>query len=462
MEKFDAIVIGIGQAGTPLANTLAEKGRKTAVIERAHPGGSCVNWGCTPTKAMVASASVAHLSKTAQEVGIHNGQTRADFKQIIERRDKLVEKSRHSIHEQMTGNEHIELIYGEASFSGQKEITVRINQTNESKKLQADKIFINVGNSPRLPELDGLNEINYYTSKSMMELQELPEHLIILGGSYIGLEFGQMYRRFGAKVSIIETGAQLAGREDEDVAQAILEVLKKEGLDIYLNAEAVKVEIQGDGIRLTLKNDTNKPLTGSHLLIATGTIPNTDALNLQQAGIETKEHGYIAVDEHLQTNIEGVFAMGDCKGGPEFTHISYDDYRIVKDYLFGDKNRNMHDRPVPYTMFTKPELGRIGPSEKQAKEEGRKYKLAKLPADKIARAAETNQTEGLLKVLIDPANDQIIGAACLAEPGGELMSMLQIAMMGRLPYQQLRDGIFAHPTWAESFNNLFGQLRDPD
>lgn len=461
MEQFDAIIIGIGQAGKPLAATLAEKGLKTAIIERAHPGGSCVNWGCTPTKAMVASASVAHISRTAEEWGIHHDQTKTHFKEVIARRDQLVLKSRNSIHEQMQENEHIELIYGEASFSGPKEVIVRLNNGHESRKVKAKRIFINTGASPRLPELEGLDKVKYYTSKSMMELQELPEHLIILGGSYIGLEFGQMYRRFGAKVSIVETGSQLAGGEDEDVAEALQKILEKEGIEIYLNAEPLKVEKQQQEIRLTLQQDKEKSLSGSHLLIAIGTSPNTETLDLQKAGLKTKEHGYIAVNEYLQTNIEGVFALGDCKGGPEFTHISYDDYRIVKDYLFGNKKRNMHDRPVPYTMFTKPELGRIGLTEKQAKAAGRKYKIAKLPADNIARASEANQTEGMLKVLVDPASHQIIGAACLAEIGGELMSMLQIAMMGKLPYQHLRDGIFAHPTWAESFNTLFGNLQDP-
>lgn len=460
MEQFDAIVIGTGQAGSPLAKTLAEHGLKTALIERATPGGSCVNWGCTPTKTMLASAHAAHLSRTAQEVGVHNSQTSIDFKEIIKRRDKLVEKSRNKIHEKMMEAEHIELIYGEASFSGPKEIIVRLNDSTESRSLQAEKIFINVGASPHLPELNGLDNVNYYTYKSIMELQELPEHLIILGGSYIGLEFGQMFRRFGAKVSIIETGGLLADREDDDVTKALLEVLKKEGLEFYLNTELEKVEKQGNSLHLTLKTD--KALTGSHLLITTGTIPNTKALNLQKAGIKTNEHGHITVNEHLQTSVDGVFALGDCKGGPEFTHISYDDHRIVKDYLFGDRKRSTHDRPLPYTMFTKPELGRVGLNEKQARKEGRKYKIAKLPASKIARAAEANQTEGLLKVLIDPADDRIIGAACLAETGGELMSMLQIAMMGRLPYQQLRDGIFAHPCWAESFNRLFRKISDPD
>lgn len=462
MEQYDAIIIGIGQAGKPLANALTQEGYKIAVIEREYAGGSCVNYGCTPTKAMIASASVSHLSKTASEVGIHVSQTEADFKKIIKRRNKLVEQSRNSIHTQMQENEHIKLIYGEAYFTGRKEVSVKLNGTNEVKKLKAEKVFINVGTSPRVPMLEGLDKVNYYTSKSMMDLEELPDHLIILGGSYIGLEYGQMFRRFGSKVSIIETGSQLAGREDEDVVHVLQQVLENEGLDIYLNAEAEKVEKKGNRFDLTLRNGTTKIITGSHLLIATGTSPNTGALKLQIAGIETKEHAYIAVNEYLQTNIEGIFALGDCKGGPEFTHISYDDYRIVKDYLFGKKQRSMKDRPVPYTMFTKPELGRIGLSEKQAKNEGRKFKIAKIPVNQIARANESNLTAGVLKVLIDDDSDCIIGAACLAEEGGELMSMLQIAMMGNLPYQKLRDGIFAHPTWAESFNTLFKSLSSPE
>lgn len=295
-----------------------------------------------------------------------------------------------------------------------------------------------------------------------MNLEELPEHLMILGGSYIGLEFGQMYARLGSKVTVLQHGRQLAPREDEDVAETIQKFLEEEGVEVLLEADTKKVRKSSSGIELTYQHQGQvKEIRGSHLLIATGTTPNTPPLALEKTGVENSPQGYIEVNQHLETNQEGIFALGDCKGGPEFTHISYDDYRIVKDHLFGDKKRNMKDRMVPYTMFTKPELGRIGLSEKQARQQQIQYKLAAMPMSHVARAIEANQTTGLLKVLIDTENGHILGAACLAEEGGELMAMLQIAMMGNLTYEHLRDAIFAHPTYAEAFNNLFASLKDP-
>lgn len=460
MEKFDAIIIGVGQAGSPLASTLTKEGFKTAVIERSYPGGSCVNYGCTPTKTMIASASVSYLSRNAGTFGILNQETHTNFEQVIKRRDQVVEEWRKGVIEKLEGNEKLEFIKGEACFTGKKQVEVRL-QEGGSRKLEADKVFINVGTSPRVPELEGLNNTPYYTAKSIMELKELPEHLIILGGSYIGLEFGQLFCRLGSKVSLIETASQLASREDADIAEALQEILKKEGLDIYLNAKPAKVAQEGSKLRIHFQDDKTPPLSGTHLLLATGTVPNTAVLQLWKAGIETDEHGYIKVDDHLQTTTAGVYALGDCKGGPEFTHISYDDFRIVRSYLFGNKERSTKDRPVPYTMFTKPELGRIGLSEKEAKQQKKTYKIAKMPAKEMARAVETGQTEGVVKVLIDAENDLILGAACLTEEGGELMTVLQVAMMGKLPYQQLRDGIFAHPTWAESLNNIFSKIKEP-
>lgn len=463
MEKYDAVIIGIGQAGSPLAKTLNEQGKKTAIIERSQPGGSCVNYGCTPTKTMVASARVSHLSKTAHEVGIRNEHTQTNFREVIARRNKMVENSRSHVQQSLEEMENVKLIFGEARFSGKKEIEILLKEGEGSRKLQAAQVFINVGTSPHLPKLEGLDKVPFLTAKSIMELEELPEQLIILGGSYIGLEYGQMYSRLGSKVSLVETASQLAPREDEDVAKVLKEMLEKEGLDIYLDAEPVKVEQQeNSGVILTLGNGQPKKLKGSQLLVATGTRPNTEVLQLDKAGIETDEQGYIQVNEQLQTNVEGVFALGDCKGGPEFTHISYDDYRVVKDFLFGEKKRSIQDRPLPYTMFTKPELGRIGLNEKEARKQGKQYKVAKMPAERIARAQESNQTAGLLKVLVDAESDRIIGATCLTEEGGEFAAVLQVAMMGGLRYQQLRDAVFSHPTWAESLNNLFSEIKEPE
>ncbi|WKN31412.1 mercuric reductase [Porifericola rhodea] len=461
MKTYDAIIIGVGQAGSPLASTLSGKGWKTAVIERQHPGGSCVNYGCTPTKTMVASASVSHVVSTAAEVGIEATAPKTNFQQVIKRRDEIVKQWREGVEKTIFESDNIDYFFGEASFVSKKQIKVTLNEGGE-EELTAEKIFINVGTSPRIPDIQGLNKIDYLTSKSMMDLKELPEHLIILGGSYIGLEFGQMYRRLGSKVSIIQNAKQLAPKEDQDIAAYIKEFLEEEGVDVYLNSELSKVEKSGANIVCSLEGQVNKTIKGSHLLLAIGTNPNTKNLKAEQSGITLAKHDYIEVNEYLETNVEGIFALGDCKGGPEFTHISYDDFRIVNDYLFGEKKRKISDRLVPYTMFTKPELGRVGLNEKMAKEQGIEYQIAQMPMSKAARAIEANETSGILKVLVSPEDKTILGASCLAEVGGEMMSMLEIAMMGGLTYEQLRDGIFAHPTYGETLNNLFASVEDPE
>lgn len=464
MEQFDAIIIGIGQAGNPLASALAEKGYKTAVVERSYPGGSCINYGCTPTKIMVEAASVSQMAEKANEVGIIVKSVKTDFQKLINRRDAIVKQWREGIEKRMKEEENIELIMGEARFIAKNKLQISSREDKSSREISAEKIFINVGTSPRiLDTIDGLKEVPYYTSKTMMDLNELPEHLVIIGGSYIGLEFGQMYARLGSKVSILQQDNQLAPREDEDIASAIRKFLEDENINVILEANTKKVKQATKGFELIYEhNGQTKNLTGSHLLLAIGTTPNTATLDLEKAGINMAAHGYIEVNKFLETNQKGIFALGDCKGGPEFTHISYDDFRVVKDFLFGEKKRNIKDRMVPYTLFTKPELGRIGLSEKQAKEQGIIYKVATIPMSNVARAIEANKTTGFLKALVDPDSGQILGAACLTEEGGELMAMLQLAMMGNLPYQQLRDGIFAHPTYAEAFNNLFATLKDPD
>lgn len=461
MEVYDAIIIGVGQAGNPLAATLAEQGLKTAVIEREHPGGSCVNYGCTPTKTMLASATASHVISTSAQVGISSSPPQTNFKKVIERRNHMVKKSREGIEKKMLETENIDYYFGEASFIGHKQLQIRMHGSEKTKEITAEKIFINVGTRARIPEVEGLDQVKYLTAKSMMELKELPDHLTILGGSYIGLEFGQMYRRLGSKVTIIQNAGHLAPKEDEDVAEIIQEFLEEEGIEIYLNTKPVQVEKKDSGIQIKIKGATTKTIHCSHLLLATGTQPNTEVLKLEKTRVKLGKHQYIEVNQHLETNIDGIFALGDCKGGPEFTHISYDDFRIVNDYLFGRKKRKLDDRMQPYTMFTKPELGRVGLNEKQAKEKGIHYKIAQMPMAQSARAAEANYTNGLLKVLVEPKSKKIIGATCLAEVGGEMMAMLQIAMMGGLTYEQLRDGVFAHPTYAETLNNLFAHVEDP-
>lgn len=455
-KNYDAIIIGVGQAGKPLALDLAEAGWKVAIIERKYVGGSCVNYGCTPTKTLLASAEVAYQARRSQEYGIHTGTVEVDYKAVKKRKDDLVESSREGIVERLEATKNITFIRGEAAFAGPKQVEVTLSDGG-STQLTADYIFINTGTHPALPELDGLDKVPYLTSVTMMDLEEVPDHLIILGGGYIGLEFSQMFRRFGSKVTIIEQGTQLLAREDKDIAQELTKILEEEGIDIQLSTEVKGVHRTESGnlsVALKQGNKTSKVL-GSHLLVAIGTMPNTAALNLEAAGVAVDEKGYIKVNDQLETNQSAIFALGDIKGGPEFTHISYDDYRVVKQNLLEKGNASIKGRMIPYTVFTDPQLGRIGLTEKEAKKQKKAVKIASMPMKKVARAYELGRTNGLLKVLIDPHSDQILGAAMLGMEGGEMMAMLQIAMLGKVPYTQLRDGVFAHPTLAESLNNLF-------
>lgn len=459
METFDAIVIGAGQSGGPLSTALANAGRRTALIENKYVGGSCINWGCTPTKVMVASAESAYLARRSADFGVHTGPVTVDQRQVRQRKTDIVEDFRSGTLRQIE-NSSAELIRGLARFSGSKQITVRLNESQVERQLQAETIIINTGARPRLPGLEGLDLITYLDSSSIMELGQTPEHLLVLGGGYIGLEFGQMFQRFGSRVTIIQRGGQLLPLEDEDIAQAVLEILQEDGLEILLSAEASRVK-QDDQGQIQLQVETNgqiRTLTGSHLLLGVGRIPNTDRLDPAASGVATHSHGHILVNDFLETNVPGIYAVGDVKGGPAFTHISYDDYRVLKTNLLEGGSASIQNRLAPYTVFIDPQLGRIGMSEKEASKGGRNYKVAKMPMSYVARAIETGRTRGIMKALVDPDTEQILGAAILGCEGGEIMSMIEIAMMGNLPYTALRDGIFAHPTLAESLNNLFASF----
>lgn len=436
-----------------MALALAENGQKVAIIERNLVGGSCINYGCTPTKTLVASAKSVYEARRASDYGIQTGKVKVDFAAVKKRKDKVVQQFREGVQEGLEKAKHVTLIRGEASFSGSKEVVVAIDEGGE-QTLSAERIFINTGTSASAPDLDGLDEVDWLTSTDLLDLDELPDHLLILGGGYIGLEFGQMYRRFGSKVTIIEHGDQLLSREDKDIADEVASFLEEEGITIHLNSEVKKVSASAKGLTLTL-GKKNKKVTGSHLLVAVGTEPNTKALNLGAAGVDTDEEGFIQVNDRLETTQPGIFALGDVKGGPAFTHISYDDYRIVKENLLENGKASTADRLVPYAVFTDPQLGRIGLSENQAREQKIDIKIASMAMSSVARAIETSHTTGLMKVVIDAKTDQILGAAILGMEGGEIMSLLQVAMMGKLPYQRIRDGVFAHPTVAESLNNLF-------
>lgn len=349
----------------------------------------------------------------------------------------------------------LELIFGEASFTAPKTILVRMNDGGQ-RMIVAERIFINAGTRAGVPKLDGLNSVPFLDNISIMELGDLPEHLIVLGGGYVGLEFGQLFRRLGSRVSIIQSQGQLITHEDLDIAEEITKILRQDGIDIMLNAKALRVSQSGQGILLDVESQqVLSTMAGSHFLIATGRVPNSDTLNLAAANIRTNERGFIEVNERLETSAPDIYALGDIKGGPAFTHISYDDFRILRGNLLEHKSLSTKDRQVPYCMFIDPELGRVGLTEKEARAQGRKIRCAKLPMTSVARALEVDETRGFMKAIVDAENNQILGTAVLGIEGGEVMSVLETAMMGRLPYTALRDATYAHPTLAESLNNLF-------
>src|SRR5258708_26713231 len=454
-QQYDAIVIGSGQGGNPLSIALAGAGMRTALIERKHVGGTCINEGCNPTKTMVASGRVAYVARRAADYGVHTGPVTVDLAKVRERKHKIVESSRNGSQPRIEKTANLELIFGEASFSGPKTIVVRL-QDGSQRTISAKHIFINAGTRASRPELEGLASVPFLDNISIMELDVLPDHLLILGGGYIGLEFGQLFRRFGSRVTIVQSAGQLLTREDPDIAEEVTNILRQDGIEVLLNAKATRVSRSGESIRLEITpQNKSTALVGSHLLVATGRVPNSDSLNLLAAGVETSDQGFIQVNDRLETTTEGVWALGDIKGGPAFTHISYDDFRIIRSNLLEKKAASTQGRQVPYTVFLDPQLGRIGLTEKDARAQGRNIRVAKLPMSHVARALEVDETRGFMKALVDAQTNEILGAAILGIEGGEIMSAIEIAIMGKLPYTALRDGTFAHPTLAESLNNLF-------
>ncbi len=454
-DNYDALIIGAGQAGKPLALDLANAGWKTALIERAHVGGTCINVGCTPTKTMVASARVAYLARRAADYGVHTGPVTVNLAEVRQRKQALVESFRNGSQRRLENTANLDLLFGDACFTSPNSITVNLRDGG-TRTLSAPKIFINTGGRPVTPRMAGADAVPLLDSSSIMELDEVPAHLLVLGGGYIGLEFGQMFRRFGSRVTIIQRAPQLLGREDQDVADAVLKLLQEDGLEVLLNTEAVRVAQTNGEIELTVKTPAGeRVLTGSHALAAAGRAPNTEALNLAAAGIATDKQGFISANERLETSAPGVYALGDVKGGPHFTHISYDDYRIVRANMLDGGNATIADRLVPYTVFIDPQLGRVGLTEAEARAAGRNIRVFKMPMNYVARALEMDESRGFMKAVVDADSQQILGCAILGIEGGELMSMLQIAMLGKLPYTVLKDAVFAHPTLAEAFNNLF-------
>jgi pyruvate/2-oxoglutarate dehydrogenase complex dihydrolipoamide dehydrogenase (E3) component len=458
-QHYDAVVIGSGQGGNPLAGALAGAGRKTAVIEREHVGGTCINEGCTPTKTMVASAKVAYLDRRSADYGVRNGPVNVDMVEVRRRKRAIVDTFRGGSEQRLEDAENLQLIRGEARFTGPKELEVRLDR-GEAVRISAENVFINVGARPGSVPVDGLDAVPTLDSTKIMELDEVPEHLLVLGGGYVGIEFAQMFRRFGSEVTVVQRGPQLLSREDADVAEAVAEILHGDGVEVLLDTEAQGVrQDESGGIRLTVNEAAGeRTLSGSHLLVAAGRPPNTDLLNLEAAGIETDERGFVEVNERLETNVPGVYALGDAKGGPAFTHISYDDYRVIEANLLNGANATIADRLVPYTVFIDPQLGRVGLSEAEAREQGRDVRVASIPMSYVPRALEMDESRGMMKAVIDGETSEILGCAILGVEGGEIMAMIQIAMMGKLPYTALRDGVFAHPTLAESLNKLFATV----
>ena len=459
IDTYRAIVIGSGQAGNPLCAALASAGWKTALIERAHVGGTCINVGCTPTKTMVASARAAYLARRAKDYGVRTGRVEVDMGAVRQRKRDIVESFREGSRRRIEKALGLDLIMGQARFTAPGTVEVRLNDGGV-RMLSADTIVIDTGTRPRMPSLPGLDEVHVLDSTSIMELDAVPEHLLVIGGGYVGVEFGQMFRRFGSRVTIVQRDKQLLSREDEDIAREVQEILREDGVDVLAEAETLGVSSAGSGrIELVLRTPAGEStLVGSHLLAAAGRIPNTDMLDPGAAGIELDRRGFIQVNERLETSAEGIFAAGDVKGGPAFTHIAYDDFRILKTNLLEEGKADTNGRMVPYTVFMDPQLGRIGMTEKEASENGRRYRVAEMPMKHVARAIETDEKRGKMKVIVDSETEQILGASILGMDGGEIMAILQMAMMGQVPYTALRDGVFAHPTLAESLNSLFTTL----
>jgi pyruvate/2-oxoglutarate dehydrogenase complex dihydrolipoamide dehydrogenase (E3) component len=407
---------------------------------------------------MVASGRVAYLARRGVGYGVHTGDICVDMERVRQRKRDIVNSFRNGSQRRIEKTANLELIFGDASFTGPKSVRVRLKGGGQ-RSLAGETIFINAGARPSVPALDGLKDVPFLDSTSIMELDAVPEHLLVLGGGYVGLELGQMFRRFGSRVTIVQSAGQLLDREDSDVAHEVAAILEQDGIELLLNAQASRVARIGRQIRLTVRMSNEVfERDGSHLLVATGRIPNTDSLNLSAAGIATDGHGFIQVNEKLETSRGGVFALGDIKGGPAFTHISYDDFRILRTNLIEKGNATTEGRLVPYTVFIDPQLGRIGPTEAEARAQKHNIRVARMPMTSVARALEVDEARGFMKAIVDADTGHILGAAVLGLEGGEIMSMLQLAIIGKLRYTDLRDAVFAHPTLAESLNNLFTHL----
>lgn len=454
-KKYDAIVIGTGQAGPPLAGRLSREGLRTAIIERKLIGGTCVNVGCIPTKALVGSAKVAYAAKNAKEFGVNiDGSVAVDMAMVKKRKDEISGASNSSVTEWIETMEGVDLIRGHARFVGHHSIEVN------GETLEAEKIFIDVGARANVPGIEGIDKVNYLTNTGMMDVDELPRHLVIIGGSYIGLEFAQMYRRFGSDVTVVEMGDRLIAREDEDVSQAVLDILRGEGVNVRLNAKCLNVEQTPDGISVGVSCEEDpKTVVGSHLLLAVGRVPNTDDLGLQAAGVKTTERGHIVVDDCLRTNVPGIWALGEVNGRGAFTHTSYNDFEIVAANLFDDDPRRVTDRIACYGLFIDPPLGRVGMTEQEARASGRRILIGKRPMSRVGRAREFGETRGFIKILVDADSEEILGAAILGLSGDEAVHCLVDMMYAEKPYTVVSRAVHIHPTVTELIPTVLQELQ---
>jgi pyruvate/2-oxoglutarate dehydrogenase complex dihydrolipoamide dehydrogenase (E3) component len=454
MKHFDAIIIGTGQAGPSLAARFSAAGKTVAIIERHKFGGTCVNTGCIPTKTMVASAYAAHVARRGAEYGFSiNGDVRVDMQRVKARKDAVSGRSNKGVEEWLRGLKNCTVIQGHARF--QSSDTVVVNE----EVLQADKIYINVGGRASVPDMPGINDVPFLNNSSMMEVDFLPEHLVIVGGSYIGLEFGQMYRRFGSEVTIVEMGPRLIGREDEDVSQGVREIMEAEGIKIRLNAKCISLakHDKGVGVRVDCENGAPEEL-GTHVLLAVGRTPNTSDLGLDKAGVAIDQRGYIVVDDQLQTNVPGIWALGDCNGRGAFTHTSYNDYEIAADNLFNADHRRLSDRIQAYALYIDPPLGRCGMTDAEIRQSARRALIAKYPMIRVSRAYEKGETQGFMKICVDAETKQILGAAILGTGGDEVIHVLLDVMYAKAPYTVIQRAMHIHPTVAEYLPTILSKL----
>lgn len=452
--RYDAIVIGTGQSGPPLAARLADEGMKVAIIERKRFGGTCVNVGCVPTKTLVASARAAYIASRAADFGVRiGGPVGVDMAKVKARKDEIVDRGTKGIRKWMQSTDNVTVYRGHARFVSPKSVEVN------GHTLQGKKIFINVGGRALVPDMPGLKDVPFLTSSSILDLDFLPRHLVIIGGSYIGLEFAQMYRRFGSRVTVIEKADRLIAREDKDISDAVKSILEAEGVEVRLKAECINLKARGGGVAAGLDcADKSKEVVGSHLLLAIGRVPNTQDLGLEKAGVKTDSRGYIVVDEELKTNVPDIWAIGDCNGRGAFTHTSYNDYEIVAANLLDGGRRKVRDRIATYALFIDPPLGRAGMSEREARATGRKLLVATLPMTRIGRARERSETQGFMKLVADARSKRILGAAVLGIEGDEVVQSILDLMYAKAPYTLIERSMYIHPTVMEYLPTLVGNL----